>query len=224
MKRILTLICLMLLVTGALNAQTLQHDKQKEKQWQSIETGPWNFEPGWYYYLMHKKYSGAYLKWEWHGFKSGLRVKFKESKSNVRTIMPRRLASEEEQKKKMKKVEEEREKIEPLYKEELEREADRAVDLVYSSYKDDFNRMQDQISEGLMYCLKKSKGKLQFQVTHLQRQNDLICRNIEYIHKTGLLCGLENAKREKAYAQYRKEMEELVSRVAHLVGMAQTHY
>lgn len=223
MKKILFLIILSFSLT-TVQAQTIQHDKQKEKQWQSMETGPWDFEPDWWYYLLHRKYSGAYLKWEWHGFHSGWRVHFKEDKSNVRTIMPRRVAAEAEQKKKMKKVEEERQKIEPLYKEELEKEADRAVDLVYHNYKDDFNRMQNSIADGLTYCLTKSRGKLQPQVEELQRQNEIITGSIAYIHKTGLKEGVPNAKREKAYAQYRKEMEELVSRVAHLVGMAQTHY
>lgn len=224
MKKILLLICLFLSLTNGMQAQSIQHDKQKEKQWKSMETGPWDFDPGWYYYLLHRKYSGAYLKWEWHGFHSGYRVHFKESKSNVRTIMPRRTAAEEEQKKKMKKAEEERQQIKPLYEEELEREADRAVDLVYHNYKDDFNRMQNSIADGLTFCLTKSKGKLQPQVSELQRQNEIITSSIAYIHETGFKKGLPNAKREKAYAQYKKEMQELVSRVAHLVGMAQTHY
>ena len=84
--------------------------------------------------------------------------------------------------------------------------------------------MQDNIAEGLTYCLTKSKGKLQPQVDELQRQNEILTSSIAYIHKSGYKQGLPNAKREKAYADYKKQMEELVSRVAHLVGMAQTHY
>lgn len=209
---------------GSAYAQKIVHDKQKEKQWRSMETGPWDFAPDWYYYLFHNDYSGAYLKWEWHGFKSGYRVHFDEKRSHSKTVMPRRVAAELEQKKKLEKVEEERQQIKPLYEEELEREADRTVDLVYNTYKDDFNRMQDTIGEGLSYCLTKSKGKLAPQVTELTRQNEILTSNIAYIHKTGYKQGLENAKREKAYAQYKKDMEQLVSRVAHLVGMAQTHY
>ena len=63
-------------------AQKITHDKQKEKQWRSMETGPWDFAPDWYYYFLHKDYSGAYLKWEWHGFKSGYRVHFDEKRSH----------------------------------------------------------------------------------------------------------------------------------------------
>ena len=47
-------------------------------------------------------------------------------------------------------MEEERKYLEELYKEELLREADRAVDLAYPAYKDEFNRMQDCITEGLL--------------------------------------------------------------------------
>ena len=85
---------------GSAYAQKVVHDKQKEKQWRSMETGPWDFEPDWYYYFLHKKYSGAETYWKWSGFKSGYRVRFKEHKSNVKTVMPRRVAQEETQKEK----------------------------------------------------------------------------------------------------------------------------
>lgn len=209
---------------GRANAQKIVHDKQKEKQWRSIETGPWDFAPDWYYYFLHKKYSGAETYWKWSGFKSGYRVRFKEHKSNVKTVMPRRVAAEEVDAEKIKKAEEERAKIKELHDEEVVRAADRNVDLVYSTFKDDFARMQGSITEGLSFCLTKSKGKMFPQVDELRRQNDIVCRNISYIHKQGVGNELENAKREKAYIEYKRQMEELVSRVAHLVGMAQQYY
>jgi hypothetical protein len=189
-----------------------------------MENGPWDFAPDWFYYLFHKDYSGGETYWAWRGFKSGLHVRFKESNSNVKRIMPTRVTSEETQRQKEKKVEEEMEMIEELHQEEVERAADRNVDLVYSSFKDDFNRMQESISEGLLFCQQKSKGKLNYQVTQLSRQNDIICRNIEYIHRQGAGYELENAKRQKAYQEAKSDMEKLVSRVAHLVGMAQAYY
>ena len=138
--------------------------------------------------------------------------------------MPRRIAQEELQKEKVKKAEEERVKVKEMHDEEVVRAADRNVDLVYSSFKDDFNRMQGAINEGLSYCLTKSKGKLYPQVNELQRQNDIICQSIAYTHKQGIDNELENSKRQEAYVEYKKQMEELVSRVAHLVGMAQQYY
>lgn len=223
MKRIGILFMACLLASWSY-AQTIQHDEQKEKQWRSMENGPWDFAPDWYYYLFHKDYSGAETYWAWRGFKSGLHVRFKEENSNVKRIMPTRVISEETQRQKEEKVEEEMEMIKELHQEEVERAADRNVDLVYSSFKDDFNRMQESISEGLLYVAQKSKGKMNYQVTQLSRQNEMICRNIEYIHRQGIGYELENAKRQKAYMEAKTDMEKLVSRVTHLVGMAQAYY
>lgn len=206
------------------NAQRVRHDKQKEKQWKSMENGPWDFAPDWYYYFLHKQYSGAEMYWKWAGLKSGWRVRFKEPKSNIKRIMPVRVLSEETQRQKVDKVESERKYVEELYKEELLREADRSVDLTYASYKDEFNRMQDCITDGLLYCMQKSGGKLKYQVDELERQNELLCSDIAYIHKTGVGYELENAKRRQAYEDAKVKMAELVNRTVHLCAMATTHY
>ena len=223
MKRIGILFVACLLTAGA-NAQVIQHDEQKEKQWRSMENGPWDFAPDWYYYLFHKDYSGAETYWAWRGFKSGLHVRFKEEKSNVKRIMPTRIISEETQRQKEKKVEEEMALVKELHQEEVERAADRNVDLMYNMFKDDFNRMQERIAEGLLFVQQKTDGKMNYQVMELSRQNDIVCKNIEYIHRQGIGYELENAKRQKAYMEAKEEMEKLVSRVAHLVGMAQAYY
>lgn len=211
-------------VASGLHAQRPAKDKEKARQWQSMENGPWDFAPDWYYFLLHKKYSGAEMYWKWAGVNSGFRVRFKEPKSNIKRIMPTRVVSEETQRQKVKKVEEERKYLEKLYKEELLREADRAVDLAYPAYKDEFNRMQDCITEGLLYCLKKSGGKLKYQVDELSRENEILCADIAYIHKTGVGYGLENAKRQQAYEEARQKMETLVKRTANLCAVAATHY
>lgn len=200
------------------------HDKEKEKQWRSMENGPWDFAPDWYYYFLHKDYSGASKKWLWRGFKSGYVVKFDENKSNIKRIMPVRVTAEETQRQKLKQAEKERAHIEELYKEEVTREADRSVDVTYASYKDEFNRMQDCITDGLLYCLQKSDGKLSYQVDELSRQNKVLCADIAYIHKTGVGYGLENAKRRQAYEEAKEKMGVLVSRTAHLCAVAATHY
>lgn len=223
MKRIIISVMVCLLAAWC-PAQTIEHDEQKELQWRSMENGPWDFAPDWYYYFMHKGYSGAETYWAWRGFKSGLHVRFNESDSDVKRIMPTRVISEETQRQKEKKVEEETAMIKELHDEEVERAADRNVDLVYGSFKDDFDRMQASIADGLLFCQQKSGGKLNYQVTQLSRKNEVICRNIEYIHRQGVGYELENAKRQKAYMEAKEEMGELVSRVAHLVGMAQAYY
>lgn len=164
------------------------------------------------------------MYWKWAGFNSGFRVRFKEPKSNIRRIMPVRVTSEETQRQKVEKVEKERKYVEELYKEELLREADRAVDLMYGAYKDEFNRMQECITDGLLYSMRKSGGKLKYQVDELSRQNEILCADIAYIHKTGVGYGLENAKRQKAYEEAKEKMNELVNRTAHLCAVAATHY
>lgn len=215
-------VCCLMTLSGW--AQTVVYDKEKQKQWQSMENGPWDFAPEWYYYFLHKDYSGAEKYWRWRGFKSGYHVRFKEENSNVKRIMPTRIISEETQRQKEQKVEEEMSLVKELHDEEVARAADRNVDLMYDTYKEDFDRMQDAISEGLLFCMYKSGGKMNYQVTQLSRQNEIICANIDYIHRQGVGYELENAKRQKAFSDAQKQMEELVSRVAHLVGMAQTHY
>lgn len=220
---VFSLLALLPLGASAQWAQ-IEHDEQKEKEWKSMENGSWDFAPDWYYYLFHKSYSGASLHWRWRGFHSGLYVEFDENDSNVKRIMPVRVTSEETQRQKMKKADEEMKLIAELHKEEVAREADRSVDLVYASFKDDFNRMQNSITEGLLFCMTKSKGKMKFQVNELSRQNEILCQNVAYLHKQGIGYGLENAKREKGYIDAKKQMEELVSRTAHLVGMAQVYY
>lgn len=224
MKTIIISLLVMLPIGASAQWVQFQHDEQKNKQWKSMENGPWDFAPDWYYYLFHHDYSGASLHWRWRGFHSGLYVEFDESDSDVKRIMPTRVISEETQRKKMEKVEDERQYIAELHKEEVLRQADRNVDLVYASFKDDFNRMQNSISEGLLFCLQKSQGKMKYQVDELSRQNEIICQNIAYIHKQGIGYELENAKRQKAYIDAKAQMEDIVSRTAHLVGMAQCYY
>lgn len=58
----------------------------------------------------------------------------------------------------------------------------------------------------------------------LSRQNEILCADIAYIHKTGVGYGLENAKRQQAYEEAKAKMEELVDRTARLCAVAATHY
>lgn len=130
--RIMLLCLFCMSVSGTVtvaNAQSIVSDSEKQKQWKSMENGPWDFAPDWYYFFLHKKYSGAEMYWKWDWFNSGFRVRFKEPKSDVKRIMPVRVTAEETQRQKIKKVESERKYIEELYKEELAREADRMLTL-----------------------------------------------------------------------------------------------
>lgn len=223
MSRIfLTFVVVLTAIT--INAQTPVRDSQKENQIRSMEQGHWDFSPDWWYWLTHKNYSGAYTKWEWHGFKSGLRVHFDEKKSNIKTVGPRREKQLATMLLKQQIVETERKKIEELNKEEVARAADRNVDLVYGKYKDLFSDMQSSITEGLIYCMTKSKGKMAGSVKELTDRNEVITSNIAYLRKTGIGYELENVKREKGFAQAKKDMEELVKKVVSLARLARAYY
>jgi hypothetical protein len=225
-KTVISLLTLITIFAIPSTAQVVEvvHDEQKEKQWRSMEVGPWDFAPDWYYYFMHKKYSGASSHWQWQGIHSGMRVSFDESKSDIKTINPTRILEEETQRKKIQEVEAERQRIEELYKEDVANQLDRLVDTSYSMYKDDFNKMQLSIEEGLATCLIKSKFKLQWQVDEILQQNEVICANIEYIHKTGYGYELENSKRQRAYEDAKVAMRKLVKRTSKLLTIAYAYF
>ena len=66
-RRIFTIImCLAVsCIIFTSNAQSIVSDSEKQKQWKSMENGPWDFAPDWYYFFLHKKYSGAEMYWKW---------------------------------------------------------------------------------------------------------------------------------------------------------------
>ncbi len=201
-----------------------EHDDEKYKQIKSMETGAWDFAPGWYYYMFHKNYSGAYKKWKWRGFKSGWVVQFDENKSNVKRVLPTREKAAALQLIKQKEVEEERKRLEELQKEEIQRAADRNVDLVYSSYKDDFKSLNKTLLDGFSYILRQSKGKLSKNVTTLSREMNIINERIGYIHKTGIGYELENTKRETSYIEAKRDLEKLVLRTQRLALYSKFYY
>lgn len=221
MKRLLLFIYI-LSCTSYLSAQ--EHDSQKYKQIRSMELGGWNFEPGWYYYYLHKKYSGADKHWQWQGLKSHFVVRFDEKRSDVKRVLPVREKASAEQLLKVGAVEEERRNLKEVYDEEVISAADRNVDLVYNFYQADFLRLNEELLKGFAYILKESKNKLAVNVTTLSDELNLINDHIAYIHKTGVGYELENAKREKAYIQAKKDLEALLKRTYHLALSARTLY
>lgn len=225
MKTKLLLLFAILLISGHFaKAQQASYDEQKFKQWNSMENGGWDFAPDWYYYMMHKNYSGASLKWRWHGFKSGFRVTFDETKSNQKRVITERLAQLPAVLDTKAKTQAELDTITPIYNEEMIRGAERNVDLMYSQYKSDFNKMQLTISEALTYCLKKSNGKLIEAVTLIQNENNLVLSDIEYTHKTGAGYEMENTKRQIAYEECAEKMRKIAKASTDLVLYAKCHY
>ena len=55
----------------------------------------------------------------------------------------------------------------------------------------------------------KSGGKMKYQVNEISKENEIICQNIEYIHRQGVGYELENAKREECYIKLKADMEKV---------------
>ena len=187
-------------------------DDEKRLQWRSMETGPLEFEPKFYYWLFHNGYAHHEWEWEWHGlFHSGFYLNLKPHKSDAKPLIPKRTlgATTDVWTK------ESTEAQEKNFKHQLEQEtlaaADRRVDGAYLLFKDDFDNMQNKISAGLTYCLANSKGDANVisLVNSLSNQNRFITEQISYVHKSGNGYELENAKREECYIKLKTDMEKV---------------
>lgn len=223
MKKILIFLVICL-YTSNLFAQIPVYDSQKENQIKSMETGHWDFSPSWWYYFFHKNYSGAHLEWKWRGFKSRVGVEFDENRSNIKSVGKRREKQIATQLLKKEEVERERKLIKELNDEEIKRSAERNCNLVYSKYRKLFLQMQESITEGLTYCMTKSKGNLAKCVKELTDRNEIITSNINYLNKTGIGYELEQTKREKGLAQAKSDMEDLLKKVVSLSRVAKAYY
>lgn len=224
MKKLLILFFMSTLCLYA-SAQLPQHDKDKENIIKSTEgIGHWDFSPTWFYYWFHKNYSGADAHWKWRFLKSGYEVQFKESKSNVKTVMPRRAASLASAIAKKKIVEEERKMIKKLNDEEVKRAADRNVDLVYGKYQDYFNDLQSNIRSCLSYTMKASHGKFSELCDDVIRQNDIVTSNVAYLRKTGIGYELENAKRDQGFRDAKNLMESISQQAYDLARLAHAYF
>lgn len=220
---LLLISCICATTANAISYEIV-HDKQKEKQWRSMELGPWDFAPDWYYLWFHKNYSGATSRWQWAGFHSGYVVEFKEEKSNVKRINPVRVMSEETQRLKSGKVRDEYYMVKQVLQEDELNFTDRNVDVVYSLYKDDFNSMQTSISDGLSFCMSKSNGAVAPIADEILRENEILCENIKYVNKKGLGYEMENAKRQECYDDIKKDMQSLVKRTYRLALITNSLY
>lgn len=200
-------------------SQTVQpvSDEQKQRQIDAMENGSWNFAPGWYYLLGHKDYSGAKYKFP-------LSVKFSESRSNVKRCGLTRTMSMANQKLVLDKTKAELDSITPLYTEEIARYAERIVDLSYPSFKGEFEKLQNSITGKLNMCLERSKGEMGKMVEAVLDENDLVCAQIQYIHKTGPDYQIETTKRQIAYEEARQQMIEIDKTSTKLLNYAIAHY
>ena len=227
-KIIITLVGLTVLspaVDMSAQAPVIVNDSQKQKQMNSMENGSWDFAPDWYYYSLHKQYSGAEMYWTWTlGFIPTPHIRFKEDKSSQKRVFVPRAAQIPAVLDIKARTQTELDSLTPIWKEEMERTVDRNVDLMYAQYADDFSKMQASITECLSYSLQKSKGNLAEVVAILQEENRAVMADIDYIHKTGIGYEMENTKRQIAYEEARERMRKVLKHSADLVYYTKCHY
>lgn len=220
---ILTLLTAIFLPLNIVS-QTIQpvNDEQKQRQIDAMENGSWNFAPGIFYWTWHKDYSGA--KASVSIFPPDIKYKFSESRSNVKRCALPRTMSMANQKLVLDKTKAELDSITPLYTEEIARYAERIVDLSYPSFKGEFEKLQNSITGKLNMCLERSNGEMGKMVEAVLDENDLVCAQIQYIHKTGADYQIETTKRQIAYEEARQQMIEIDKASTKLLNYAIAHY
>lgn len=186
-----------------------------------METGPWDFTPGAYYWLLHKGYSGAKFDLNWL---VNAKITFHEHRSDVKRVLPTRLASEAAILLKDEQLAPIEENLNALNTREVARSIARNVDFAYPNYKDDFQRLTAQCLELFDYIRQESKDKLTSNVTALAKELNIINEQIQQIHKTGVGYELESGAREKGYISAKKALEKLVGRSKRLALRANLLY
>lgn len=195
---------------------TKKNYKSMQYQLRSMEDGKWEFNPGDYYVLGHKSYSGGYYTWNLH-------IKWKESRSNVKRVGPSRLAQIPLENMAASHIQAQIDSIQPLVEEEAIRTMERMVDIVYPQYEEEFKELGNCISEALTYTELKTGTKYSSACLDLQMEYDAICSEIEYIHEQGNPeCQMETTKRQLAYEDARLRMKELAKACFKLANLAQT--
>lgn len=211
-------LALLLFVPFTAFSVTFKHDGEKYSQWNSMENGGWNFRPGFYYYVMHKKYSGAKMS---IGFFE-IKYSFRENKSNVKRCAVPRLAQVPIEEETASSLEKEVNLISPLVTEETVRFAQRNIDPIYGLYKDDFKEYGGLITEAILYAQEQSGGKLFQACTELQSEYDVICSQIDYISQVGPTHEIEPTKRQDVYEDCRDQLIELAEAAQKLAYYAKT--
>ena len=228
-----TLLSLMFLLPSFAFAQIVISDEDLQNQLRSMETGPVCFSPKDYYMAFHDNglgrdsYSVYHWKpptlshllgsWELSESRSKAKplVEFYRTPRIALEILNNSYAEKEWQE----------------VNEQLEREvvdaADRQFDLVYDKYKNKFMGLQISIGGKLQYCLRKGGTLVSSHVTNLSDLNDMLCTQIEYVHKdltNGVGHEIPSAQRIKEYERIEKQMQKLLGVVNMLVKYVVINY
>lgn len=205
MKRTILILAVCAFIgSSKLSAQVVTpiYDKSKHYQLRSMETGPWDFHPAWWYYWFHRQYSGAKSHWRWRGFKSGWVVDFNEGRyapnSRLRASM---LLTAKLSKKEYESI---TKQVSNVHKRELANIADRSVDIVQTDYKQIFNKLEILIVKYIVEYRNEigSDELLKEFITEHQK----IKESIEMMHTSYVT----NIDRQRVYLEQLKKLEELI--------------
>lgn len=212
MRKILFLVTFYCCIsTMGSKAQIPVYDKAKHYQLRSMETGPWDFHPVWWYYWMHRKYSGAKSRWQWRGFKSGWVVSFNDNLYSPNYKV--RALSIIEAAKTRKEFEKITESMTKVRNRELANIADRKADIVQKDYTALFQKLNLLMAKYIVEyrnIIGQDEQLLEIITEHKKIQD-----NISYIKKAYVT----NIDREKVYMQELKNLENLVIRCSDAVEL-----
>lgn len=219
--------CAVTMTPLSLSAQRIDNDENLHKQINSIAGTNWDFGPGFEYWLTHKNYSGASLKYK---FPFSFKIEFDENKANVKRLWRPQLAELGETMVLKEKVKQQNENISAIYKEQVSVYADRMNNTSKLSYDSDFKIFQSYMEKALTYVLTKSGGTGKPVVDRLKKKYDIIVD--QYVYVTDLaptpgaiIAGaMESGAREKELARIRKEMDGLVRQTKNVVMFCNIAY
>lgn len=228
-KKILFAVTVALMTTTTpVMGQGVYSDKGLQKQIRSIAgNGAWDFGESWLersaYHLLHHKYSGSEMYWQWAGFKSGFRIRYKEEKASQKKLqrpldaeIATAILQEEERKK-------QNENITKMFDEQMLVAADRHNPAVTIPYKEEFEQFDEYFARALAYAYTYGNDTAYGWAEGLADKYDMLTERIAYvsgqtIKGTGVMVGtMESGERMKALQGCHDEMMRLLKSTNDLV-------
>ncbi len=230
MNTILKSIILSVIVAAvipAASAQQTKNDPNLHKQIRSIAGDEWDFGPGFSYWLLHKGYSGAKMRYK---FPFSFKIEFDENRANVKRLWRPQLAELGLQQARLEEVKKQNDAIKGMYTEQASVLADRLNATSYLTYKKDFDDFQKYMSAALSYAYKISNGKAAPVIERLKVKNKVFEEQVAYVSAVAPTAGavlggsMESGARMKEFQRLHKEMNKLYKETSSFVKWCKLVY
>lgn len=108
--------------------------------------------------------------------------------------------------------------ISPVFNEHILLAADRNVDSYYETiYRQEFEELGNYISLCLSDVMRTSKGRFKDEVYIIQEQFDVVCSEVEYLHRIGSPANeMPSSQRQEGYETCKKRLRYLALRAEYL--------